>query len=136
MSALSYYYLLADPGATFLMTWGGEEPASAWSRHWFDAIAFDVGRPRGSWSEMTTGADPENTDLVYRVFRREYDNAVVLYKPLAYALGKGTGGTADATATTHELNGTYRALQSDGTLGPPATAVTLRNGEGAVLVRV
>ena len=60
MAALAYYYLLADPDATFLMTWGGEEPASAWSRHWFDAIAFDVGQPKRGWSEFASGADPAN----------------------------------------------------------------------------
>jgi Bacterial Ig domain len=134
LAALAYYYLLADPDATFLMTWGGEEPASAWSRHWFDAIAFDVGRPEGAWSEFATGTDPADAALTYRVFRREYGNALVLYKPLSYAPGKGSGGTGDDTATTHPLPGNYRPLQSDGTLGPVTQAVTLRNGEGAILV--
>lgn len=135
IAALAYYYLLADPDATFLMTWGGEEPASAWSRHWFDAIAFDVGRPRGTWSEFATGADPADGALNYHVYEREYGNALVLYKPLSYAAGKGSGGTGDSTATTHGLPGTFRPLQSDGTLGAPTQSVTLRNGEGAILVR-
>lgn len=135
MSALAYYYLLADPDATLFMTWGGEEPASAWDRHWFDAIRFDVGRPKGPWAEWASGADPANAALTYRVYARGYDNALVLYKPLSYAAGKGTGTPADATATTHQLDGAYRALNADGTLGPVATSVTLRNGEGAVLVR-
>jgi len=135
LAALAYYYLLADPNATFLMTWGGEEPASSWSRHWFDAIAFDVGRPKGKWTEFASGADPANSALIYRVFQRAYDNALVLYKPLSYATGKGTGGRDDSTATTHALDGNYRPLNSDGTLGPVMTSVTLRNGEGAILVR-
>jgi hypothetical protein len=135
VSALAYYYLLADPEATLLMTWGGEEPASAWTRHWFDAIAFDVGRPRGPWSEMQSGADPSNSELTYRVFKREYANALVLYKPLSYATGIGTGARADHSATTHQLNGNYRPLRSDGTLGPVTSSVSLRNGEGAILVR-
>src|SRR5262245_42483344 len=135
VAALAYYYLLADREATFLMTWGGEEPASAWSRHWFDAIASDVGRPNGKWSEWASGADPADASLIYRVFGREYGNALVLYKPLSYAAGRGTGTTADNTATTHALPGNYRSLQADGTLGPPTQSVTLRNGEGAILVR-
>ena len=134
IGALAYYYLLADPNATFLMTWGGEEPASAWSRHWFDAIAFDVGQPKGGWSEYATGTDPADAALTYHVFRREYGNALVLYKPLSYSAGKATGGTGDATATTHSLPGNYRPLQADGTLGPVTQTVTLRNGEGAILV--
>src|SRR5262249_51563218 len=49
MAALAEYYLVADPQKTFFMAWGGEEPASAWSRHWWEAIAFDIGRPTGTW---------------------------------------------------------------------------------------
>jgi hypothetical protein len=47
----------------------------------------------------------------------------------------GTGTTADATATTVALGGRYRQVNADGTLGPVVTSVTLRNGEGAVLVK-
>jgi hypothetical protein len=135
VAALAYYYLLADPDATFLMTWGGEEPASDWSRHWFDAIGVDVGRPKATWTVFATGTDPANAALTYQVFGREYDNALVLYKPLSYAAGNGPGNTSDSTATTHSLPGNYRPLRADGTLGPAATIVTLRNGEGAILVR-
>ena len=135
MAALAYYYLLADPDSTFLMTWGGEEPASAWSRHWFDAIGHDVGRPNGDWTRFATGSDPTAPARMYEVISREYDKALVLYKPLSYAAGQGTGNTADGTATTHQLNGSYRMLNADGTLGPVTSRVTLRNGEGAVLVK-
>jgi hypothetical protein len=135
IAALADYYLLADPDSTLFMTWGGEEPASAWSRHWFDAIAFDVGRPRSAVREFATGNDPANPALGYRVFARDYANALVLYKPLSYAAGLGTGTTADNTATTHGLNGNFRQLLADGTLGPVVSTVSLRNGEGAVLIR-
>jgi hypothetical protein len=135
ISALAYYYLLADRKSTFFMTWGGEEPASAWSRHWFHAIAFDVGRPTGNWSKFATGSDPANSALTYEVFQRSYENALVLYKPLSYGMGKGSGGTGANTATTHQLNGRYRQLNSNGTLGGAITSITLRNGEGAILAR-
>ncbi len=135
IAALAYYYLLADPNSTMLMTWGGEEPASAWSRHWFDAIKFNVGRPTAAWTEFTTGTDPANAALKYSVFGRTYEKALVLYKPLSYTAGKGPGGTGSNTATTHSLNGNYRVLAADGTLGPVVNRVTLRNGEGAILVK-
>jgi hypothetical protein len=136
IAALAEYYLLGDPNSTFFMTWGGEEPASAWSRHWFNAIAYDVGQPTGTWAQFASGSDPVNPSLNYQVLARTYGNALVLYKPLSYAAGKGTGGTSDATATTHQLDGNYRPLNADGTLGPVTSTVTLRNGEGAILVRV
>jgi len=134
-ATLAYYYLIGDSQSTMLMLWGGEEPASAWSRHWFDALAYNVGQARGDYSLLATGKDPANANLIYNIYQREYDNALVLYKPLSYALGKGTGSTADNTATTHQLKGSYRVLAANGTLGPPVTTITLRNGEGAVLIK-
>jgi hypothetical protein len=69
------------------------------------------------------------------VYGREYDNALVLHKPRSYALGKGTGTADDATSTTHQLNGRYRQLYSDGSLGQVVTSIRLKNGEGVVLVK-
>lgn len=135
MAALASYYLIADPDATMFMAWGGEEPASSWSRHWWEAIGFDIGRPGGSWSELAAAADPANAARTYRVLSREYDRALVLYKPLSYAAGKGTGGTGDDTSTVHQLDRNYRVLNADGSLGPVIRTVALRNGEGAILVK-
>jgi hypothetical protein len=135
LATLAYYYLLGDANRTFLMYYGGYEPASSWTRHWVPATAFDVGAAAGNWSEWAAGADPANAALNYKVFRRDYTNAVVLYKPLSYKVAVGTGTTADNTATTHALGGNYRALNADGSLGPVVTSVTLRNGEGAILIR-
>ena len=58
----------------------------------------------------------------------------MLYKPIS--LGNGYRGTTDdATATTQDLPGNFRRLNADGTLGPVITQITLRNGEGAVLIK-
>jgi hypothetical protein len=135
LAALSYYYLVADPETSMLMFNGGHEPATSWTRHWSDAVRFDVGRPVEEWSTFASGADPTNSRLVYKIYQREYDNALVLYKPLSYTRGT-TGTTIDRTATTHELGGTYRVLNSNGTVGEAVTRITLRNGEGAILVKV
>jgi hypothetical protein len=134
IAALAYYYLLADPDRTFVMFNGGYEPSSAWSRHWTDAVKYDVGQPRGTWSVFAQGRDPERSYLTYKVFERTYDRALVLYKPLSYTVGR-TGTTDAATATYHQLAGRYRELQADGTLGPVITSIRLRNGEGAILIR-
>src|SRR5262249_36730367 len=111
-------------------------PSTSWTRHWSPAAAFDVGQPIGEKSVRVTGADPAAPALTYKVYQRQYGNALVLYKPLSYTRGVGTGGLGDATATAVALGGTYRPLHADGTLGAPVTSVTLRNGEGAILVKV
>jgi hypothetical protein len=135
LTTLAMYYLLADPNQSFLLMNGGHEPASSWTRHWTDAIRFDVGKPLAAWTIFGTGQDPSNPTLDYTVYSREYQNALVLYKPVAYAHGV-SGRTTAETATTHYLGGTYREVRADGTLGPPITRVTLRNGEGVILARV
>ena len=73
--------------------------------------AYDVGQPKGAFSLFATGKDPTNLKLTYNVYQRRYDNALVLYKPLSYTLGVGTGTLSDATATTHKLDGAYRIRQ-------------------------
>jgi hypothetical protein len=137
LATLAYYYLIADPDTTFLMMNGGNEPGSAWSRHWTAAVAYDVGRPAGKASQFATGADPGNGKLSYRVYQRPYERALVLYKPLSYVRGSSAkGALGEETATRHDLPGTYRPLRADGSLGEAVTSVSLRNGEGAILVKV
>jgi hypothetical protein len=135
IATLAYYYLIGDPDRTFLMFFGGDSPSSSWTEHWSPAVNVNVGKPTGAMKVFATGTDPVNADLTYKVLAREYENALVLYKPLSYAQGKGEGTTADNTATTHQLGGTYRIVNSNGTLGPTVTSVTLRNGEGVILVK-
>ena len=135
MGTLAYYYLLADPDKTFLMFNGGQAPAVAWNQVWVPAAAVDVGKPVGAYTTWDTGLDPENARLTYKVLRREYQNAITVFKPLSYKLATGTGTSSDATATTHALGGDFRRLNADGSLGPVVTSISLRGGEGAVLMR-
>jgi hypothetical protein len=135
MATLAYYYLVADPNSTFLLYNGGQSPNTSWTQHWIPAVTYDIGQPTSKWSLFASGKDPANASLTYHVYQRTYTNALVLYKPLSYANGSGTGTLSNATATTLQLNGSYRLVQSDGTLSGPVTSVSLRNGDGAILVK-
>ncbi len=134
-AVLAYYYLLADPDKTFLMFFGGYQPAAAWRNVFVPAAAVDVGQPTAAMTVWATGTDPQRSDLAYRVYGREYGKALVLFKPTSFAPGKAAGTTDDATVTRHQLAGNYRVLNSDGTLGPIVTSVSLRNGEGVTLMK-
>jgi hypothetical protein len=136
LATLAYYYLLADPDSTFLTFYGGSEPGTSWKRHWTAAAAYDVGRPVESWSRLVEGDDPANPAMKYRVYRRRYEKALVMYKPLSHKSGdwKTLAALGPETATQHGLDGAYRPLNADGTLGEPVTSVSLRNGEGAILI--
>lgn len=135
LTTLAMYYLVADPNLSFLMMNGGNEPASGWHRHFTNAIRFNVGKAAGTWGVFATGQDPTNRSLDFKVFSRNFENALVLYKPLAYTRGV-SGKTTDDTATTHALGGTYRVVKADGTLGAIVNRITLRNGEGVLLAKV
>jgi hypothetical protein len=135
LATLAYYYLVGDPNRTMLMFYGGSNPSSSWVNHWSQAATVNVGKPTGAMQVFASGTDPLSPSLTYKVFSRTYDNGLVLYKPLSYAQGVGTGTINPQTATTHQLGGKYRQVNADGTLGPVISQVTLRNGEGAVLVK-
>jgi hypothetical protein len=137
IATLAEYYLVGSPQNTFLDFYGGYSPASSWSQHWTPAVTYNVGQPEGGWSVFATGSDPSNRAYMYKVYQRKYTNALVLYRPLSHSQGNaGTGTTGDASAVTLHLGGTYRPLQANGRLGAPVTSVWLRNGEGAILVKV
>jgi hypothetical protein len=135
IATLAYYYLIADPHSTFLNFFGGYEPSSPWSRHWSQAVTYNVGQPIGSWSLFASGTDPSNSRLTYHVYERTYTNALVLYKPLSFSSSLQLNGSLNGKPTVHWLGGTYRVLRADGTLGPPVTSISLRNGEGAILIK-
>jgi hypothetical protein len=129
LATLAEYYLLADPNNTFLDFYGGFAPSTSW------AVTYDVGQPAGGWSLAASGADPSNSALTYHLYQRAYTNALVLYKPLSY--NRVANGTlTDASATSYTPGGSYRVLQADGSLGPVVTSISLRNGEGAILIKV
>jgi hypothetical protein len=134
-AALAYYYLVADPERTFLMFFGGNNPSSTWTQHWTPAAAVDVGVPEGAMRVLATGTDPLSPSLTYKVFARDYQNALVLYKPLSYKSGIGEGTRNEQTGTTHQLGENYRRVNADGTLGTVISSIRLRNGEGAVLIK-
>jgi hypothetical protein len=137
LATLAEYYLVADPKTTFLDFYGGQEPATSWSRHYSKAVTYDVGQPIGTWSLFASGRDPSGHSLNYHVYERHYTNALVLYKPISHTQGvRFDGKLGSNTATVQRLNGTYRPLRADGTLGNPITSISLRNGEGAILVPV
>lgn len=102
---------------------------------WFNAMSYDIGQPEGSYQyNWAVGQDPSQPNLTYYVFARPFSKALVLFK--AKPAGSPVYGVyGDNTATTHQLADTYRPLNADGTLGNPTTSITLRNWEGAILIK-
>ena len=137
LGTLAAYYMLADPDQTFLMFYGGSDPATNWREHWCEAVKFDVGKPLEKMSVVDEGNDPANPELRYRVYKRAYQHALVFFKPLAHdKKWKVRASIGDNSVTSYPLKGKYRALWSDNITGKVIEKIDLRNGEGAILVPV
>jgi hypothetical protein len=156
MFFLSAFYLINNPNLYFLYTdysleWFGPDgtilPAvnNYTSCFWIPAVETDIGQPmpnhfglpdyKGDLNtayefEFANGTDPAPPAMKYHIIAREYDNALVLLKwrPSASNLD-------DTTRTTHALDGTYYPLNTDGTVSAGVTSITLRNNEGAILLK-
>lgn len=145
-ATLAYYYLIADPHTNLLDLFGGESTFTSWSEHYTNMVKFNVGRPQEAFSLFASGRDPSNGNYLFNVYQRGYQrlnadgtrtDVLALYKPLSAQGETLTTKIDDTTGTLHQLSGTYRRLLSDGvTLSEPMTSIRLKNGEGAILVRV
>jgi hypothetical protein len=135
-------YHMGSTADTFLNYWGGEQPNLEWKYKWCEAADHDIGSPSGTYSVWATGADPDNASLTYKVFKRQFANAVVLFKPISTnGLSNGLiNGLPWNTATSHSLANlvpgktSYRKVNPDGTLGATITSISLANSEGAILI--
>jgi hypothetical protein len=99
---------------------------------WYEAIGVNVGSPLGPRSIYREGADPNGRN--YRVWARDFDNALVLSRPLAawdYQTYDDTTGVTISLPT----DDAYLPLYSDGTRGSAANSITLRNAEAAILLK-
>jgi len=124
--------------------YGGSPGGQLYTTHWHKNLEYDVGKPversgQDYWGQTNTdrffifASVTNNSDSLknYTIVGREYTNALVLAKFGA----KGFVANAGNNPTTHDLNGTYRLLQPDNSLGPPITEITFGDSEGAILIK-
>ncbi|HEU4366544.1 MAG TPA: hypothetical protein VFT13_13895 [Candidatus Krumholzibacteria bacterium] len=145
---LGLYYLALNAHTYYMYETVGNHAGAAhistWS--WNPAVEFDVGQPDVVPTGMVdfagnantkehylfaTGSDPYNNALTYRVFARNFTNALVLVKMLPEG-----SVTDDRSITAHALDGTYAPLQADGNIGAAVTEATIRNNEALILIRL
>jgi hypothetical protein len=98
-------------------------------------VKYDVGQPLGGWSLFASAATRQSQLHLSRLsaFVQQRPGAVQTAVVQQERLAQRSLGTA--SSTTHTLNGVYRPLRANGTLGAPITSIKLRNGEGAILIR-
>ncbi len=128
ITGLVAYYLVSADNVYFF---SHDEPSVNPYSCWFDAIAYDIGKPVGDYYVFAEGQDSSNPSVNYKVFARNFTKALVLFKPRP---SWGNTNYSSSSATLHNLPGNFRPLYVNGSLGPETNMISLRNWEGAILI--
>jgi hypothetical protein len=139
MWRLAFYYLVKEPTGSSghayfdltLPSYSSNDIPSDQS-HWYAAYQVNVGQPTGEMTAAQSGTSPSD-GAPYTVFTRPYTNANVLFRPQDQWSSTDYGSRS---AVTVQLDGTYRQLKEDATLGPATSSVQIRNAEALILIRV
>lgn len=103
------------------------------SRFWIRAQEFDLGKPMGDpyvWREDLRG---DAAGQKYRVHRRDYSKGIVLFRT-RFDWDDSNFKNFGSPSETYKLDGMYRVLYPDGTLGRPIDRIALCLSEGVALV--
>jgi hypothetical protein len=138
MLAVAIYYLLQEH--VFWFQVGNAQPTSA-EEATIPEIHLDVGQPVDVMaSDWMPPEDP--TGATYRMVRRKYEKALVVFRPKINRGGGANSGDSVGhdSAVTFTLDAPHRLMVSDLSrpegfrLEPAATTVTLRRADAAILV--
>ena len=103
-------FLMCKAPRMMFSFYGASNPATSWIGHWSICYLFDLGTdvdpPLGNQTIVPwdSGNDPSNAGYTYRVYKRQFQNAVVLYKPCSF-LNTSTPGIWGGGSTSKSLNG-------------------------------
>jgi len=128
MFSLTEYWIAKQGKSTYYcQTPSGYVTMDHW---WCKAREYDVGTPVDAmYSIWQTGTDSAGQQ--YKIYKRAYTKALMLCRPKV-------GWVYNDYATRsrlYDLDGTYRLLHSDGTLGPEIGKIGLAMGEAVTLIR-
>jgi hypothetical protein len=103
---------------------------------WLPAYQMNVGQPVSQTTLFKEGkagmATSDGRQCDYKIYGREYTNALILVRPKDFWDCTDFGDGASAMVT---LPRAMRLLQADGTLGEAASTVRIRNAEAAILMK-
>lgn len=128
MFALTNYWIAKQGKSTYYQQ-RAPDGYQLLSSFWCKAREFDVGVPVDLlYSVWKTGTDSIGQN--YTIYKRKYTKALMLNRPQI-----GWAYTDYSTpCQLQDLDGGYRLLHYDGTLGPEITKIGLAMGEAATLI--
>lgn len=131
------YLMVLEPTKMDLLyvdfhNFGTAKPEDRLDITWLKAFEVDIGQALASRYVLHSGRD--GAGFPYDAYAREFENALVVYRPMQNWRRTTFG---DVTAETIPLpeGHTWRMLWPDGTTGAPTTTLELRNGEAAIFMK-
>jgi hypothetical protein len=94
-------------------------------------MGYELGWPAQRYQLAASGPAVDQSGGSYKVWSRQYPYGVVYIRPVD---GFDAKWGSQSTPVTVNLGGNYRQLQTDATLGPVVTQISLRGGEGAIML--
>jgi len=115
------------------LVWFEERPIELYlGDFWYKAQERNVGDPRGPYSIWKTGADPAGQN--FRIYRRDYSTGAIMLNRSRFGWNDSDNRDYGTKTPLYDLNGSYRILYSDNTLGPVIQNVGLCLGEAVTLI--
>ena len=102
---------------------------------WLRAQEANIGQPRNAYSvwQESSGSARDSNGQRYRVYRRDYDGAMVLFRT-RYDWDDANFSSYSGAAGPFALGGCYQVLYGDKTLGPQINEISVHLAEGVVLL--
>ncbi|PIS07776.1 hypothetical protein COT78_01825 [Candidatus Berkelbacteria bacterium CG10_big_fil_rev_8_21_14_0_10_43_13] len=120
---LARYYLTATP-STYFWTQSG----ASWSG-WSEQMSRDLGDATGDYYLVATDT-VQNT----YIYRRDFTLGSVIIKTMAPGANTATG-MGDDTKYSVDLGGRFYPVDFNNVVQPPISSISLRNYEGAILLK-
>ncbi|MCI0433649.1 MAG: Ig-like domain-containing protein [Gemmatimonadetes bacterium] len=98
---------------------------------WLKAFETDIGLAIATRAALKQGTDAVGQQ--YTVWMREFENALVVYRPMKNWSHKRYGDITGVDVTLPP--GTWRMVMPDGSLTAPVSQVRLRNSEAAIFLK-
>lgn len=133
MYALASYWMARSSRRLYFAQYPVWKPLSS---YWIAAQEFDLGAPAGSYTRWRegSGASADSAGQAWRVFRRDFSNAIVLFRTRV-DWSAANFASYGAPSPALELGGCFRLLHPDGSFGESVTSIRLALAEAAILVR-
>lgn len=132
LGSLAWHLTTRTAGSLLFLYGKGDPSVAGWDsltwRRCVDVAREQLGPSRSDPYVIAEGRDP--LGRAYRVWARQYDHGLVLVRNR----GRWDEGLEPATAVAVSLPHPLAPVHPAGDIGPAVSAITLRNGTGAVLL--